>query len=302
VDDGLLVVVGPTASGKTELAVRLAERLGGEVVGADSVQVYRAFDIGSGKPTRAQLRRAAHHLVGIVDPLEPMDAATWAKLADAAIADIRARGKRAIICGGTFLWIKALLFGLAPAPPADPTVRQRHHEEAVRCGHQALHRRLSGVDPTSAERLDPNDLVRVSRALEVIELSGVPLSQWQQQHGFRDPRYTYRLVGIARRRPELDRRISQRIIAMLEAGWVQEVSQLLAQGYSSARAMESVGYRQIAEALAARTPAPGRDELEERIYRATRVFARRQQTWLRDQPVRWLSPEQAESVQCQDWW
>jgi tRNA dimethylallyltransferase len=298
VDDELLVVVGPTASGKTELAVRLAERLGGEVVGADSVQVYRAFDIGSGKPTPAQSRRAAHHLVSIVDPLESMDAATWAKLADAAIRDIRARGKRAIVCGGTFLWIKALLFGLTPAPPADAAVRQRHEQEAARCGREAVHRRLSSIDPTSAARLDPNDLVRVSRALEVFELSGVPLSQWQQQHGFRDPRYTYRLVGIAHPRPELDRRIRQRITSMLEGGWVEEVDELLAQGYSKARAMGSVGYRQIAEALAAETLAPGRDELEERIYRATRVFARRQQTWLRDQPVQWLPPQQAESVGC----
>jgi tRNA dimethylallyltransferase len=296
VDDALLVVVGPTASGKTELALGLAEQLDGEIIGADSVQIYRRFDVGSGKPTADQLRRAPHRLVDILDPLDPIDAAQWAALADRAIIDAQQRGKRPIVCGGTFLWIKALLYGLAPAPPADEAIRNRHRDIADRQGREALHQRLAEVDPTSAERLAPNDLIRVSRALEVFELSGVPLSTWQQDHGFREPRHPARLIGIACPREELDRRIDRRVVAMLEDGWVDEVRQLVADGLGEARAMRSVGYRQIADALAGGDDCVDPSALREPIYRATRIFARRQRTWLRDQPVQWLAPDDAQAA------
>ena len=297
----LLVVVGPTASGKTELAVNLAELLSAEIVSADSVQVYRAFDIGSGKPTADERRRARHHLIDIVDPLEPLDAAAWAQRADRVICEIRGRGKLTIVCGGTYLWIKAFLYGLAPAPPANDAIRAQHRELADREGRGALHERLLSADPTSAQRLAPNDFVRVSRALEVFELSGVPLSQWQQEHGFRSPRYPVRLVGIAQPRDQLDRRISLRARAMLNAGWVEEVRQLLSGGYRHARAMRSVGYRQISEALLSGSRAPDPNALHEAICRATRGFARRQRTWLRDQPVEWLTPDQARDLQFDAW-
>ncbi|HMR06866.1 MAG TPA: tRNA (adenosine(37)-N6)-dimethylallyltransferase MiaA, partial [Polyangiaceae bacterium] len=181
--DTLLVVVGPTASGKTELALKMAQRLHGEIVSADSVQVYRHFDIGSGKPSADEQARATHHLVDIVDPTDSMDAAAWAARADAAIRDIRARGRVPIVCGGTFLWVKALLRGLSPAPRGDETLRAAHRAIAEAEGRSALHARLAQVDAASAERLNPNDFVRVSRALEVFELSGKPMSQWQAEHG-----------------------------------------------------------------------------------------------------------------------
>ena len=290
--DTLLVVVGPTASGKTGLAVRLAELVDGEIIGADSVQIYRAFDVGSGKPTAEELGRAPHHLVDSIDPHAPMDAAVWTQAADQVIADVRARGKQPIVCGGTFLWVKALLYGLAAAPPADQKVRRRHREEAERAGREALHQRLAGVDAPSAAKLSPNDLVRVSRALEVYELSGIPLSQWHELHGFREPRYASKLLGVQWPREQLDRRIYDRTTHMLDAGWVAEVRWLFEQGYAEARAMRSVGYRQIAEALSESADLD-LDELRDRIYRATRVFARRQRTWLRDQPVEWLTFHQA---------
>ncbi len=285
----LLVVVGPTASGKTALAVELAEERGGEIVNADSVQIYRRFELGTGKPSADERARAVHHLLDVLEPDQPIDAAGWAALAVRAIDDVRSRGREPIICGGTFLWVRALLFGLADAPAGDAAIRARHRAWAERDGRPALHAELSRVDPASAARLAPNDLVRVSRALEVHELTGVPLSRWQAEHGFREPRYAARLVGVRREREELDRRIEARVHAMFAEGWLDEVRELLAAGYGATRAMGAVGYKQIAAALGSGAPFD-QAALELSIVRATRVFARRQRTWLREQPVEWLEP------------
>ena len=285
-DGDLLVVVGPTASGKTELAIQLAERFGGEVVGADSVQIYRGFDIGSGKPTAEERRRAPHHLVDVADPLDPFDAQHFADLAEQAIADIRARGRVPVVCGGTFLWVRALVWGLAPAPPADPEVRARHAAVVAAEGRAALHARLAAVDPASAARLAPNDVVRVSRALEVWELSGKPQSAWFADHGFRGVRHRARLLGVDRGRDEIDRRIEARTARWLAEGWVDEVRGLVDRGCGAARAMGSVGYRQVKEHLDGQISAA---ELQGAIVRATRVFVRRQRTWLRDEAVTWVT-------------
>jgi tRNA dimethylallyltransferase len=283
----VLAVVGPTASGKTELALRLAEAFGGEIVGADSVQIYRRFDAGSGKPTAGERARAPYHLVDVADAREPFDAARFATMAEAVIADVRARGRVPIVCGGTFLWLKALLFGLAEGAPSSPEIRTRHREIAEREGRAALHARLAEVDPASAARLAPNDLVRVSRALEVFELSGRRLSDVQAAHGFRAPRHRARFVGVLRARDELDARISARTRAFLAAGWVDEVRALEAEGYGETRPMQSVGYRQVLEHVRGGLPF---GELSTSIDRATRIFVRRQRTWLRDQTVHWLPP------------
>ncbi|KYF81589.1 tRNA dimethylallyltransferase, partial [Sorangium cellulosum] len=226
--------------------------------------------------------RAPHHLVDVADPLEAIDAQRFAALAEAAIADIRGRGRIPIVCGGTFLWVKALLFGLSPAPPADAEVRARHRAIADAEGRAALHARLAEVDPESAARLAPNDLVRVSRALEIYERSGRTQSAWHAEHGFRERRHAARLLAVHRDRPELDRRIEARVAAWLEQGWADEVRALLARGYGDARAMGSVGYKQVREHLEGRLPA---EELAPAIVRATRIFVRRQRTWLRDQAV-----------------
>jgi tRNA dimethylallyltransferase len=233
-----------------------------------------------------------HHLIDILEPLEPMDAGRWVERAELALADVRARGRVPIVCGGTFLWIRALLHGLVEAPPADPAVRERHRALAEREGRPALHARLAEVDPESARRLAPNDFVRVSRALEVHELTGTPLSVVQKRHGFRSERHRARLVGLRRTPAELDERIARRVRAMLDAGFVEEVERLVERGFGDARAMGSVGYRQIREALAAGT-ASDREALADSIRRATRVFARRQRTWLRREPVEWLDPDSA---------
>jgi tRNA dimethylallyltransferase len=285
----LLVVVGPTASGKSELALRLAEERGGEIIGADSVQVYRRFDIGSSKPTPEERARVPHHLVDCVDPLEPLDAGAWAVRATAAIDDVRARGRTPIVCGGTFLWVKALVYGLATGPGRDEALRERHRSFVDARGRPALHAELARVDAASAARLAPNDFVRVSRALEVFELTGVPLSRYQAEHGFSAPRYRAELLGVRRAPAELDERIVRRAREMLATGFVEEVRALLADGLGHARAMGSVGYKQVAQALGAGTPLD-LDALADEVRRATRVFARRQRTWLREQPVTWLEP------------
>jgi tRNA dimethylallyltransferase len=286
-DERLLCIVGPTASGKSSLALRLAADLGGEIISADSMQIYRGFDIGTGKPSAAEQAQVPHHFVDVADPLEAWDAAQWAEQAAARIAEIRGRGRLPVVCGGTFLWVRALIYGLADAPRGDEALRARHRELAETEGRAALHQKLAQVDPASAARLAPNDFVRVSRALEVFELTGKPMSQVQAEHGFRQPRFAARLVGVKRERDEHDALIVTRVRAMLQSGLVPEVQALIARGFSEARVMQSVGYRQVFEALAAGT-AGDETALADAIVRATRVFARRQRTWLRDQPVEWL--------------
>jgi tRNA dimethylallyltransferase len=279
------VVVGPTASGKSDLAITLAEARDGEIIGADSVQVYRRFDIGSGKPSKVDRKRVAHHLIDVADPLEPWDAARYAARATEAVEDIRRRGKLPIVCGGTFLWVRALLYGLSTAPTADPVIRRRHASLAQEEGRAALHARLAAVDPDAAARLDPNDFVRVSRALEVFELSGRPLSLLQKEHGFREPRFKARLIGVGWTADELVARIAKRTAHLLATGFVEEVIELSKLGYRDARAMSSVGYKQVLDCVEGRL---AHDDLAPAINRATKVFARRQRTWLREEPVLWL--------------
>lgn len=285
----VLCVVGPTASGKSALSIALARALDGEVLSADSVQVYRRFDIGSAKLGIEHRAGVRHHLLDILDPLQSYDAACFIEAADSALASIRSRGRTPIVCGGTFLWVRALLFGLAAAPPADAGLRQRHRELVEQCGRAHLHEKLRTIDPLAYEKLNPNDFVRVSRALEVYELTGRTLSRIQAEHGFRQARFPAQLVGVRYPRPTLHERISERTRSMLEAGLVAEVESLLGDGLSQAPALRSIGYRQVVEALQQPEPLSVAG-LQASIDQATRGFVRHQMTWLRKQPVRWLPP------------
>ncbi len=285
--DRLVVVVGPTASGKTDLAIALAERWNGEVIGADSVQIYRGFDLGSGKPSAAERARVPHHLVDVCAPDEPIDAARFVALADAAIAEVRARGRVPVVCGGTYLWVKALVSGLAPLPSGDAAIRARHDALVAAEGRAALHAQLARVDPESAARLAANDVLRVSRALEIFELTGRTQTAHFAEHGFRTVRHVTQLVGVRRDRDELDRRIAERAHRWLHGGWLDEVRALCDAGYGDTRAMGAVGYKQVREHLRGELPLA---ELEVAVVRATRTFVRRQRTWLRDEPVTWLDP------------
>lgn len=281
----LLAVVGPTASGKTDLAVAVCERVGGEIVSADSVQIYRHFDVGSGKPSAEERARAPHLLIDTFDPLEAVDAVGYARLAEAAIADVRSRGKVPVLCGGTFFWVRSLVLGLVDTPAADPVIRARHKEIAEQQGRPALHAMLAAQDPASAQRLHPNDVVRVSRALEVLELSGKPMSEWQAEHGFRDTKIDAAFVGIRLEPPELTERIARRVDGWLAQGWIDEVASLVERGYGDARAMGSVGYKEVHAFVRGELP---REALRDTIVQTTRIFARRQRTWLNHANVEWL--------------
>jgi tRNA dimethylallyltransferase len=281
----LLCVVGPTASGKTDLAIATCERVGGEIVSADSVQIYRGFDIGSGKPTAEERARAPHHLIDVLDPHETADAMTFAGLAGRAVDDIRSRGKVPVLCGGTYFWVRALVIGLAPAPSADEVVRARHRAVVEERGRGALHEELARVDPASAARLHPNDVLRVSRALEVHELSGRTMSEHHAEHGFRAHRMESAMIGVATTPDVLTARIAARVDRWLERGWVEEVRELVARGNGDTRAIASVGYKEVHAHV---TGTLARESLRDAIVQSTRTFARKQRTWLRSAPVEWL--------------
>lgn len=291
----LTVIAGPTASGKTALAVALAERTGAEIVSADSQQVYRHFDIGTAKPSAGELARVPHHLVSVVEPLEPFSAAEYQRRADAAIADVTARGRRVLVVGGTGLYLRVLLRGAVDAPGADPVLREALGRLAEAEGREAVHRRLAEVDPESAARLPPQDLVRVVRALEIHAATGRPASALRREHGFAEARYPHTLWVLSPPREALYRAIDARTRALFEAGLVDEVRGHLSHGWREAAPMRSVGYVQ---ALAV---AEGRLTLEQAVAEAaqeTRRYAKRQLTWFRREPgARFVVPPYAEVLQ-----
>lgn len=273
----LLCLVGPTAAGKTALAIDLARRFDAEIVGCDASQVYRGLDVGTGKATPAELGDVRHHLIDVVDPQAHFDAAAYVRLADAAIADIQGRGRRVIVCGGTGLYLRALLHGLCPAPPLDEAVRAQLAERIEAGELPSLYRELQAVDPPTAARLAPADRQRIERALGVFLTSGTPISVWQAQHGFEEERHAAHLVHLTWPRPVLNARIEARVNAMFASGFVEEVQALLAAGHGPAlQSLAALGYRFVAAALqgelsmsAART----------QTLIATRRYAKRQETW-----------------------
>jgi tRNA dimethylallyltransferase len=274
----LIVLAGPTASGKSALALQLARKLDAEIVNADSQQVYRYFDIGTAKPRADELAQVRHHLLSIVDPGEPFSAAQFQKLADAAIEDIRSRSKRVLVVGGTGLYVRILLHGVISAPAANPALRRELEAEAAEHGREALHRRLAHVDPVSAAAVQPTDLVRIIRALEIYQGTGVPVSEQRQRHRFLEARYRFALYVLCPPRAELYRAIDERAKAMFAGGLLDEVRSLVEKGFRSAAPMGSVNYVQ---ALAV---VEGRMGLKEAIASASqraRHYAKRQLTWFR---------------------
>jgi tRNA dimethylallyltransferase len=283
-------LVGPTASGKTALALELAHRLDAEIVSADSRLVYRGLDVGTAKPTAAERARVRHHALDLADPGEPFDVARYLDAARAAIGDVHARGKAVVVVGGTGLYVRALLHGLCPAPPRAPRLRAVLHAWAAREGVPALHRRLVLIDPGAAARVHVNDAVRIVRALEVALVTGRRLSDWQGTHGFQPAPFDALVIGLAVVPAVLDARIASRVDAMVAAGWLDEVRGLIACGYGDeAPAWRTLGY------AAMRDVVEGRSELTSAraaTVLATRRYAKRQRTWFRrEADVVWRDPD-----------
>lgn len=279
----VLVIGGPTGSGKSDLAVRLAEEIGGEIVNADSMQVYRGMNIGTAKPPSEDLARVPHHLLDMVSPDQDFTASDFRREAAAVIADIDRRGGKAIVVGGTGLYIRALLDGLVDSPTGDPELRRQFDGLP---GDELLGR-LALVDPETAKRLHPNDRVRLVRALEVYQQTGRPISAFRSEHAFSGDHYCALKIAIRVERQELYRRIELRVEKMLRDGLVDEVRSLLAMGYSrDMKSMRSIGYKEIAASLAGEMML---DEAVTLIKRDTRRYAKRQMTWFgRENEIYWL--------------
>lgn len=289
-DEVLVAIVGPTAAGKSALALRLAERLGAEIVSADSMQVYRRMDIGTAKPTPLERERVPHHGLDLVDPSELFSVADYRRIARDAIARVRARGRLPLLVGGTGLYVRAVVDGLGlSAPGPDWALRRRLEQLADRYGNEYLHRRLAAVDPVTAARLHPNDRRRVIRALEVYELSGRPLSYFHARDRERREQEGERalLFGITRPRDSLYRRIEERVDEQIRQGLLSEVRALLHRGFGeNIVSLQALGYKEFLPYLAGQEPlADG----VHRLKRNTRQLARRQLIWFRaDRRIQWL--------------
>lgn len=290
----LLCILGPTAVGKTEIAIEVAQHLNAEIVSVDSRQIYREMDIGTAKPTREEQLAARHHLIDCVDIADSFSVAAYQSLADAAISNIHNRDKRVMLVGGSGLYFRAIVDGLFEGPSADAAIRKRLRQEAAHQGVEALHTRLRACDAASAAHIHPNNLVKVIRALEVYELTGTPISQLQQQWNNK-PRYPFIAFGLSLPREQLYRRIEQRVDAMLADGLIEEVERLLARGYSrNSIALQSFGYKEFIVYLDGNCTL---DEAIAQLKQNTRRFAKRQLTWFRgDARLKWIERKSTKQV------
>ena len=268
--------------------MRVAEHLGAEILSLDSMKIYRGMDIGTAKATRSERDRIPHHLVDVVDPHESFNVKRFFESADAAIADIRSRGRWPFLSGGTILYLKALLHGLS-GPPSDPEIRERLKREAEDAGSTRMHERLREVDGEAADRIHPNDIRRIVRALEVHEMTGQPISSFQTDFAREQTRYDAVLVGIRRDRADLHHRIDARVEHMISDGLVEEVRAIREGSGFGREASQALGYKEILDHLEGLLSL---DEARERICYATHQFARHQMTWLRRFPqIHWLDAE-----------
>jgi tRNA dimethylallyltransferase len=291
----VVVICGPTAVGKTALGIQLADAVGGEIISADSMQVYRGMDIGTAKPTPEERAAVRHHLIDILDPDGSFDAAQFARLGRQVVQELHRRRKAPVIVGGTGLYIKALLAGLFRSDRGAPGVRQRLRAEADAKGAAALHARLAACDPDTARRIHPNDTARIVRALEVFEATGRPLSQLQREHRFGDTPFTALKIGLSIEREGLYQRIDRRVETMVAAGLEAEVRSLLAQGYGpELKSMQSIGYSHMAAFIGGSVDW---EECLRTLKRDTRRFAKRQLTWFRADPqIAWFAPDQSDEA------
>ncbi|MDE2322154.1 MAG: tRNA (adenosine(37)-N6)-dimethylallyltransferase MiaA [candidate division NC10 bacterium] len=295
----LIVLVGPTAVGKSSMALAVAERVGGEIIAADSMQVYRGLDIGTAKPSVDERKRIPHHLLDLREPDQSFTAADYVRLASAAIADIRARGRLPIMVGGTGLYLRALFHGLFGGPWEMTPLRETLYQEAERVGSATLHQRLKTIDPEAAATIHPNDLIRVVRALEVAAVSGRPIStlRTEARRNHRPIPGPVLQFGLERNRRELYQRIEVRVEAMMEQGLLREVRNLLDRGYcSTLRPLRAIGYRHMIGHLKGQISL---DDAVASLKRDTRRYAKRQLTWFRHEDgIEWLPVEGSVVSEC----
>ena len=291
----IMVIAGPTGSGKSSLAVWLAHRLGGEIVNADSMQVCRGMDVGTAKPDPETRENVPHHLFDVVDPDEDFNAALYRSLAVPVIEDVLGRGRPCFVVGGTGLYIKTLLGGLLSCPPSDPQVREELLRQWEVHGSEALHRTLARLDPEGAQKIHPRDKVRITRALEIMRITGRSLSSLAAEHGFRDKAFVSLKICLQIERKALYDRINERSVAMVRNGLIEETAGLLAKGYSpDLKSMKALGYRHAVRYLEGFVSL---DAMVLELQRDTRRYAKRQVTWFRADPeMEWVAPEAREPL------
>lgn len=295
----IVVVAGPTGVGKTEFSLQLAERIDAEIISVDSLQVYRHLDIGTDKVGEEARRRVPHHLIDVVDPDESFNAADFRRLASEAIDDIVDRRKVPLLVGGTGLYIRLLVHGILDVPEPSDELRAKYERQAEEHGDDFLYRRLRQVDPKLAQKVHPNDQVRITRGLEVYDQTGKPLSEHQREHRFSRPNYHALKIVLARRREELYERINRRVESMIERGLVEEYRRVVDMGYDPGlKALNSIGYRQIGHM------ERGEMTFEEAVadtQKQTRRYAKQQLSWFRKEPqTHWAMAPLVEDGQIPD--
>jgi tRNA dimethylallyltransferase len=292
----LLIVAGPTATGKTKIAIELALRLGAEIISADSMQIYRYMDIGTAKPSPEERKLVPHHLIDLISPAEPFTVADYQRLFSATCQQLQENGVLPLLTGGTGLYIRAVTRGYNfPGPPINQELRSSLRQDAQELGKEEMHRRLAAVDPESAGRIHPNDLKRVLRALEVYLTTGAPISSWQKQkrNGKTLPEDTI-YIGLARDREELYQRIELRVDLMIAQGLLEEVRGLLEKGFGpELQSMQGLGYKELAPVVKGQTTL---EEAVRLLKKRTRNYAKRQMTWFKKEPVeKWFFLSGAEN-------
>lgn len=288
----LLALAGPTGVGKSGLAIDLALKFGGQIVNADSMQVFRRLDIGSAKADKSEQALVPHHLLDLVDPDQEFDVAAYLAIARPVIEDLNNKNIPVLAVGGTGFYLRSLIRGLVNMPGPDKAIREKLKAEAEERGASALHQRLTDIDPQAGAKIHPNDLFRVIRALEIFELTGRPISEFQKQHGLAENPYDLLFIVLTMPRPELKLKLESRTSRMFAMGMVEEVKALLDDGYSpDIKPLRAIGYKQVVALLKGRI---NRAQAEEAIVKETMRYAKRQMTWFRSQPDVIWHPHDAE--------
>jgi tRNA dimethylallyltransferase len=289
----IVIICGPTGVGKTSFAIAMARRFGGQIVGADSMQIYRHMTIGTAKPTAEEQADVPHHMVDLIDPAQPFDAASYAEQAYHIIQGMIENGVHAFVVGGTGLYIKALVYGLFHSRTSSAVARRKLRIQMARQGAAAMHTLLAAKDPQAAQRIHPNDAYRILRALEVIETTGRAISAHHQTHSFNEPRFQTLAMGLRLPREQLYTRIDRRVDAMVAAGLLQETRMLLDRGYDpDLKAMQSLGYRHMVDFIRGKSTW---EETLRTLKRDHRRYAKRQLTWFNAvEDIHWLSPDQVQ--------